>query len=198
MPGRTRIGGTARGAATMRLLDRAREGDESALNELFERYVPLLRRWARGRLPTWARRGLDTQDLVQDAVLQTLRHLDGFDLKREGALQAYLRQAILNRIKDELRRTARRPGDSELDTQFPSDAATPLDHAIGSETVDRYERALQRLPAIEREAIIARVEFGDTYEQIAEVIGRPSAEAARMAVRRALVHLAQLMSDGLS
>jgi RNA polymerase sigma factor (sigma-70 family) len=179
---------------TVRLLERVRDGDDHALNELFERYVPLLRRWAKGRLPVWARRGVDTHDLVQDAVVHTLRHLNTFDMRGEGALQAYLRQAILNRIRDELRRAARQPADAALNSQVIAGGATPLEEAIGGEMVDRYERALQSLPPSEREAIVARVEFGYSYEQVAEVTARPSAEAARLAVRRALVHLAQVMS----
>ena len=42
-----------------RLLDRARLGSESALGALFTRYASWLRRWSRGRLPLWARDGLD-------------------------------------------------------------------------------------------------------------------------------------------
>jgi RNA polymerase sigma-70 factor (ECF subfamily) len=187
--------GTARGGdVTVQLIERARAGDRRALDELFERYIPLLRRWARGRLPKWARRGTDTQDLVQDVVVNTLRQLDTFDASREGALQAYLRQAILNRIRDELRRVTRRPANQPLVDRYQSADASPLDEAIGTETVDRYEQALAQLSPDEREAIIARVEFGYAYDQIAQIIGRPSADAARMAVRRALVHLAQLMN----
>ena len=41
--------------ATADLLARAQAGDEEALNLLFERHIPLLKRWASGRLPRWAR-----------------------------------------------------------------------------------------------------------------------------------------------
>src|SRR5687767_10382242 len=86
------------------LLQRVRSGDSEALNRLFQRYLPALTRWARGRLPNWARDGADTQDLVQDTVIQAMKHLDTFRPQRTGALQAYLRQALMNRIRDELRR----------------------------------------------------------------------------------------------
>jgi|SRR4051812_4492336 len=179
--------------ATVQLLDDARRGNSDALELLFERYVPLLRRWARGRLPQWVRRGADTQDLVQDAVVQTLGRLDQFNATHEGALQAYLRQSILNRIRDELRRAARQPTGAPLDESVPDRSASPLENAIGAEMVERYDTALQQLPEVERELLIARLEFGYSYEQIAEAVSRPSAEAARLAVRRALVHLAQVM-----
>ena len=58
-----------------RLLDRVRRASESALGALFARYGSWLRRWTRGRLPRWARDGVDTTDLVQDAVHGTLVRL---------------------------------------------------------------------------------------------------------------------------
>ena len=56
-----------------------------------------------------------------------------------------------------------------------------------------YEEALQRLRPEEREAIIARVELGYTYQEMAEALGKPSPEAARKAAQRALVRLAEEM-----
>src|SRR4051794_16651827 len=89
--------------SSINLLDRARAGDDAALNALVARYLPRLRRWASGRLPQWARDMADTQDLVQETVLQTFRRIEGFEYRGDGALQAYLRQAVMNRIRDELR-----------------------------------------------------------------------------------------------
>ena len=57
--------------STFHLLDRARAGDQEALERLFERHVKPLQRWARGRLPRWARDLADTDDLVQDTLLRT-------------------------------------------------------------------------------------------------------------------------------
>src|SRR5687767_3043620 len=95
--------------STFRLLERARAGDQGALEHLFTRHLKPLQRWARGRLPGWARDHADTDDLVQDTLLQTFRRLDDFEPRRVGALQAYLRQAVLNRIRNELRRKGRHP-----------------------------------------------------------------------------------------
>src|SRR5689334_13929045 len=89
--------------STLTLLTRARAGDAAALDDLFGRYLPALRRWASGRLPRWARDLADTHDLVQEALAQTFKRVDGFQHRGEGAWQAYLRQAVMNRIRDELR-----------------------------------------------------------------------------------------------
>lgn len=179
--------------ATFELLASARAGDDRALEQLFARYLPRLRRWARGRLPQWARDGTDTQDLVQDALLQTFKQIEHFEPRREGALQAYLRQAVMNRIRDHLRRFHRRPDATSIDAALPSADASPLESAIGSEAFDRYEAALGRLRDIEREAIVARVEMDCTYEEMATMLDLPSADAARKAAQRALVRLAREM-----
>jgi RNA polymerase sigma-70 factor (ECF subfamily) len=170
-------------------------GDQDALNDLFRRHLPPLRRWARGRLPQWTRDLRDTEDLVQETLAQTLRHVDHFQPRHDGALQAYLRQAVMNRIRDEVRRVARYPAPGGLDTQdsFVDPTASPLEQAIGIEALERYEAALERLRPEERELIVARVELQQGYQQIAAAHGKASPDAARMAVSRALVRLAEEM-----
>jgi len=179
--------------STQQLLDLVRQGDRDALERLFARCLPPLRRWARGRLPAAARGALDTQDLVQDTVVNSLRRLDHFDSRHEGALQAYLRQAVLNRIRDEARRFSRHPAPAELSESFQSGAASPLDIAIGREGVARYEAALQRLRPSDREAIIGRLELQHDYQELALILGKPNANAARVAVTRALARLMEQM-----
>lgn len=179
--------------SSMQLLERARAGEVQAVEALIARYLPRLRRWATGRLPRWARDLADTEDLVQEVVLQTFKKLETFEVRGEGALHAYLRQSALNRIRDELRRVKRRPDTTELDPQHPDTGASPLEEAIGQETVERYERALSHLRPHDREAVIARIELGFDNEQIAQLLAKPSANAARMTVERALVRLAEEM-----
>ncbi len=180
---------------TFELLDRVRRGERDALDRLFERCLPALRRWARGRLPAAARGALDTQDLVQDTILNALRRLDQFESRHEGALQAYLRQAVLNRIRDEARKYSRRPSATELTDSQPADAASPLDIAIGRQGVERYEAALQKLRPSDREAIVGRLELQYDYKELAVVLGKPNANAARVAVTRALARLMEQFDD---
>ena len=179
--------------STFRLIERAQAGDAEALDRLIARHMPPLKRWARGRLPQWARDLADTDDLVQDALLQTFKRIGDFEVRGPGALQAYLRQAILNRVRDELRKKARRPDETDLDGLAASSRGSPLEEAIGREAIERYERALSAMRPEEREAIIGRVEMGYSYEELAEALGKPSADAARKAAQRALVRLAQQM-----
>jgi RNA polymerase sigma factor (sigma-70 family) len=179
--------------STFHLIERARAGDQQAVERLFARHVKPLQRWARGRLPKWARDLADTDDLVQDTLLQTFKRIEDFEPRRVGALQAYLRQAVLNRIRNELRRKGREPHATDIDGIEVESAESPLEQAIGREAVERYEAALHRLTTEEREAIIARVEMGYSYEELAEALGKPTPDAARKAARRALVRLAEEM-----
>jgi RNA polymerase sigma-70 factor (ECF subfamily) len=179
--------------ATVDLLARAQAGDEEALNRLFERHIPVLKRWASGRLPRWARQVADTSDLVQETVIATLRNLDSFEQRGDGALQAYLRHALINRVRNEMRRALLRPAAAEIDSQLQHDGTSPLEAAIGGQTLERYEAGLARLTEEEREAVVTRVEFGLSFAEVAEVLGKPSPDAARMAVVRALVKLAREM-----
>ena len=182
--------------STQSLIERARLGEPEALEQLFARHRKPLARWASGRLPKWARDISDTEDLVQETLLQTFKKIGDFEPRRVGALQAYLRQAVLNRIREELRRKGRQPHETDLDDVEVDSAESPLEQAIGREAVERYEQALARLKAEEREAIIARVEMGYTYEELAEALGKPTPDAARKAAQRALVRLAEELKRG--
>lgn len=182
--------------STFHLLVRARAGDRDALDTLFARHLQPLTRWARGRLPHWARQVADTDDLVQDALAQTFKRIDEFEPRSVGALQAYLRQAVINRVRDEVRRTGRQPPVADIETLQLAGGDSPLEQAIGREGVERYRRALDTLRPVERDLVIARVEMGYTYEELAEMLGKPSADAARKAAQRALVRLAEEMRRG--
>jgi RNA polymerase sigma-70 factor (ECF subfamily) len=179
---------------TIELLERFKQGDEGAVSLLVERSIPPLKRWARGRLPHWARSLAETQDLVQNAVLRALPHLKTFEARHPGALQAYLRQAVDNHIRDEIRKVKVRPVAMLLSEEQPDEGPSPLERAIGQQGIERYEAALQKLRPIDREAIIARCELQQSYEEIAIALNKPSADAARMAVVRALKSLVKAMS----
>ena len=182
--------------ATVELLERVRQGDEDALDRLLQRCIPALQKWAHGRLPLSLRGIHETADLVHDTVIAAMKKLDAFDARHQGALQAYLRQAVMNRIRDIVRQRGRRPDQIELPEGPPDDRTSPLDQTIGAENMDRYEKALERLATDDREAIIGRLEFQYSYEELAVALDKPSAAAARMTVTRAMKRLAGEMLHG--
>lgn len=179
--------------STQDLLTRARAGDAPALNQLCARYLERLSRWAHGRLPAAARSLLDTNDLVQEAIVRTVQRLDRLELPNEGALQAYFRQAILNRLRDQVRAARIRSNVPEAAAALPAGGRSALESLIDNETIDRYEVALARLSAEEQLGVHLRLELDYGYARIAEVLAKPSPDAARMVVNRAISRLSQEM-----
>lgn len=182
--------------STADLLSRARDGDAPARDALFRRYLPILQTWAHGRLPLYARGPGDTDDLVQITLVRALARLDTFEPRREGAFLAYLRRILLNSMRDQLRRSRIAPEHAgELPPNLADQKPSLLEEAIGREAVERYEDALARLSPIQREAVILRVEFGWSHQEIASAIGCASANAARMRVTRSLARLAEIIDE---
>jgi RNA polymerase sigma factor (sigma-70 family) len=169
----------------MVLIVRAKTGDDGATEALLERCLQPLRRWAHGRLPIGARGTLDTDDIVQNVIVQWLKRLPHFEPKQVGAMQAYLRLSVVNRIRDEVRRITRQPAPSELPDDLRSDAPSQLELAIQAEDYERYHVALKRLRSRDRELVVARIEMQWTLGEIAERFEIASIEGARMAVMRA-------------
>ena len=178
---------------TIELVIRARAGDRLAVEALLQRCLPGLKRWAHGKLPAAARGSLDTGDLVQEAALHALRRLDVFEPRHVGAMQAYLRQSVINRIRDEVRRVTRHPAAESLSPDHPGDATSPLEAAIQAESYDRYRNGLEQLKSRDREMVVARVEAQWSLGEIAQRFGLRTVDAARMAVSRALKRLSTHM-----
>jgi len=179
--------------ATNELLRLAKGGDARALEGLLARYLPRLQRWASGRLPLRARSLLDTHDLVQETLLRTVQGLDRIEVRGPGGFQAYVRQAVLNRIRDQVRWADRRPGADHVPEELPDVAPSPLESAIGADVLERFERAMQSLGEDDRHLLHLRIELDFDYDEIASMTDRPSRDAARMAVQRALAKLAERM-----
>src|SRR6056297_805993 len=181
--------------STATLLQQVVDGSDEARERLCRHFLPLLTRWAHGRLPNYARDLSDTQDLVQTALIRALDQVESFESLREGAFLAYLRTILLNHIRMEIRRVTRRNrhgfADSELEPTDPE--ASVMSEAIGLDVLERYEAALMTLTDKAKEAVMLRVEFGYSFPEIAAATDSPSANSARMLVSRSLVQLAEAM-----
>jgi RNA polymerase sigma-70 factor (ECF subfamily) len=179
---------------TVDLLLKLKAGDLEARNKLVERAVPSLRRWARGRLPQWARSLGDTQDLVQDVVLRALPRLSSFEPRGQGALQAFLRCSLRNQIVDEVRKARLRQRDDSA-TEQTDPGPSPLEQVVKREGLEKYRRALESLDGQEQDVIRARVERQQSYTEIAKTLGKRTPDAARMAVNRAIAKLVTAMAS---
>ena len=181
--------------STASLLERVKARDPQAEKRLVQRYQLALKRWARGRLPASARGLADTDDLVQVTLIRALDKVQGFEHRGAGSFMAYLRRTLKREIIDQIRKAAKHAGKVEADEKLTEIAPTPLEEAIGRETFEAYEAALEQLPDPHQEAVVLRIEMGWTYPAIAEALGSPTPNAARMTVARALARIAEAMDE---
>jgi RNA polymerase sigma-70 factor (ECF subfamily) len=179
--------------ATVDLVERARGGDQSAWEILMRRYRGPLQRFARSRLARQRPRLADTDDVVQDVTINVFRRLHRIELRFPGALLAYLRRSVSNRVADEYRRAVRQGPTASLDENLPDGQQSPLDATIDRDKVRAYRTALLALNADDRLAIVMRLERGEGYDAIAARLGKPTPNAARVAVARAMFKLAKQM-----
>jgi RNA polymerase sigma-70 factor (ECF subfamily) len=177
------------------LLARARAGDPEATSALLARYVPVLRRWAHGRLRDGARDLAETEDLVQGTLMRVFLRLESFEEKGAGGFPAYLRQTLENQIRDVVRRARRRPARESLDDGLADPDPTPLANAVRGDVRDRYERAFARLTPDHQLAVALRLELGMSHAEVGEALGGRSANAARLLLIRAVSALAEDMQD---
>jgi RNA polymerase sigma-70 factor (ECF subfamily) len=182
-------------SSTRALIRRGRAGDRSAWDQVFGRVTKRLRVWAHGRVPTSSLGAAETHDVVQDAALGVWHRIDQLDFRKPGDLEAYARQAVINRLRDQARRRLARPLIVPIDTGVMDDAPSALDQVLDAEAMARYQAAFSALDIKDRQALIARSEMGYSFEQIAQLVGKPSANAARMAVVRAIEILRKAVED---
>lgn len=175
--------------ATPGLVARIHGGDEAALEMLIDRILPSLRRIGHQRLTGSTRSLLDIDDLVQEALVSVVRRLPHVVCHSRGALLAYLRRVIVNRIIDAKRKRARQGEWIPLSDDYAGQAASPLQRVIDKEEILRYRAALLRLKPRDRQLIVMRVEHRLTYQEIATQLGVPSPNAARVALIRAIARL---------
>jgi RNA polymerase sigma-70 factor, ECF subfamily len=180
------------------LVRKFQAGDEAALERLWSRYLPRLRRWAHGRLPPAARSHTNTDDLVQDAFVRSLAHLRTLKPQGSGGLFAYFRTIVLNQIRDYGRQLSRRPRQEELDPEAQAGREpSALEQIIGAQALERYEAALVTLSEEDQAMVLAFIELRCSDAELAELFEKPSANAARMARGRALARLAEGMKSVL-
>lgn len=187
--------------STRVLLERFHGGDAAALNELYSRYVTRVLAAVRARLGAELRKKVESWDIVQDAMLASLRNIGDFQYNSEGAFLKWLVQIVENRIRDQIdhhhaeRRDHRRevsvenvrsPGSAaSLDIADRSGMPTPSQILMLNEDFALLEQALDQLPADVRELIIAVKLQSRTYQELADETGK-SPDAVRMQVNRAM------------
>lgn len=165
----------------------ARSGDADAAERLFRHLRPSLDRYLSGRLPLAVRALWETDDIVQEVCSRAWKGLATFDNDSPTAFWGYLRTIARNLSIDVCKSELRRRGwTAPLELEAPTTEPATRDISELLERQETYERALAQLDEPLRSALLMRLELDSSYEQVAEELGAPSAEAARKTLRRAL------------
>lgn len=182
--------------STRELIRLAKSGDRLAQERFMERYFTPVRRYAHGRMPARARGVIETDDLVQETLLAAFERLPSLEHQRPGGLLSYLFTSVRNRITDEIRRAERRPASEATVGGLVDERPSPMEQALDREMWQRVEEALEELSPENQALIRARLECGCSYAEIATLCDKPSPDAARMAVVRAIERLVRRLADG--
>jgi RNA polymerase sigma factor (sigma-70 family) len=195
-----RVGDSSALERTGDLIEQARRGDRAARDVLFGKYRNALARFLHARLPYSERILLETEDLVQEASALAFSSLDRFEYRGIGSFWRYLRRIGLNQVLKAVRRGSRRPESTSLAFEALARpggiGASPVVELVLREDVAAFEDALEVIEDRARDALLLRFELGAEFDLIARECGFPTADAARMAVRRAIARIARVMGSG--
>ncbi|MGE0355253.1 MAG: RNA polymerase sigma factor [Gemmatimonadales bacterium] len=163
-----------------------RAGDERAAAELVARHAA-----AAGRYLYSAGAGVsEVEDLVQEAFFRAFRRLDTW--RGDASFRGWLLTIAGNLLRDQYRRRKGRTVLSLEDRDLP-DQRDPEANLLASETESRVRDGLTRLPRLQREVFLMRVQQGSDYEEIARVLGTTPG-AARVHYHHAVKRLKELVA----
>ena len=193
------------GQKTRELVALAKDGDKSALNQLYRVYAERVRWMVRLRMGRELRSKLESMDLVQDTLIHALSGLDDFTYKDEGDFVRWLSKIAENELRGNLRRLHAEKrdvrkelrldnygpttSDGFLGTLGPIEATTPSVIMSRKEDLAKLAKAMDELKPEYREAIILTKIEGLSYEKVATRLDK-SPDAVRMLATRAMVALA--------
>ncbi len=186
------------------MVDLAKDGDHSALDQLCKVYGERVRRIVRLHMGKELRPRLDSMDLVQDALVSALGGLEQFTYKNEGDFLRWLAKIAQNTLRDNLDKLYTHKRDVRKEIQHidnerttagafvanagPVDATTPSVIMSRKEDLDKLEEAIDRLKPEHREVIVLTKIEGLSYKEIGRKLGK-SADAVGMLLSRAMVAL---------
>lgn len=189
---------------TQHLVALAKEGNESALNQLCSVYGERVRRIIRLRLDRKLRPKLDSVDVVQDALILALGGLKDFTYRNEGDFLRWLSRIAENKLRDILDKFHADKRDIRKEIPFKKEGASAEGGFVGAaepigtttpsvimrkkEALDRLEKALDELKPEHKEVVVLKRIEGLSHAEIAERLGK-NAGAVRMLLSRAMVAL---------
>lgn len=187
------------------LVHRAQAGDNDAYEQLFARYFLIVRQIVRRSMGPKLRRELGSEDVAQEAMVEAIRGLPDFRIPDRESLIALFAAIVRNRMRTNARRTEAQKRDRDrevtlaqlrdsiasgsIDFAPAADETLPPDAVANAELRLRIQGVLGRLDEQHQEVIRLREYESLSWEEVAERMGSPTANAARMLHARALVKL---------
>ncbi len=192
------------GQKTRELVALAKNGDKSALNQLYRVYMERVRWMLRLRMSKELRSKLESMDLVQDTLIHALNGLDDFTYKNEGDFLRWLSKIAENELRGSLKKLHADKRDIRKEVQLdnygltttggvvgtpgPIQATTPSVIMSRKEDLDKLEKAIDDLkPEYKKVIVLAKID-GLSYKEIGERLGK-SVDAVGMLLSRAIVAL---------
>lgn len=194
-------------------VQRAKQGDSDALNELFRRYYGLLIEVARRRLGPRLKLKEDADDLAQTTFREATRDFHHYRYQGDDSLLRWLIQILNNKIRDraEFYSAGKRDMSRERTIEAPTDnddgprAIEPESTDLSvTRQVSREEefailrKGLERLSPDHRQAITLVFFQGLSLRQAGEEMGGKTEDAVRMMLRRAEARLKDIVAGRLS
>jgi RNA polymerase sigma-70 factor (ECF subfamily) len=194
------------------LIQRCKQGEQSAREQLFHRYRHYLRLLAEAQLGRYLRVKCDPSDLVQQTLLEAHRDFAGFNGQHERDLLAWLRRILAHNLFNEARRygAQQRAANREISLEqmqtgieqsslalrqcLAAETPTPSQLAAQREADVLLADTLARLPADYQTVLLLRIFEGLPAEEVAQRMNR-SAGAVRMLQLRALTALREEMNE---
>jgi len=181
----------------MKLIARARDGDDVALGELIARYRGYLCSLAYKQLDSDVQPRVDPSDVVQQSCLEFHRDFYTFRGTEEAELVAWIKQILKNNLANTIRHVhaGKRSIKKErslsetagtgrsLGQQIEADQSSPSQRARRGEALELLEYAVKELPEDQGEAVRLRHIEGWSLEQIAGHFGRTEMAVAGLLKR---------------
>ncbi|MEM7454099.1 MAG: sigma-70 family RNA polymerase sigma factor [Planctomycetota bacterium] len=191
---------------SIQLLQRWRDGDESAATEMFERYVNRLCALARTRLSERMKRRVEAEDIVQSAYRSFFRRAgDHYTLEKAGDLWRLLAAITINKVRGQVEfHTAQKRGIQAEESMMADQSMIRVSPIVISEEpkpdeavvmVEQLTDVLSGLDDTQR-AIIELSMQDQTVEQIAEEVQR-SPRTIRRTIQQFREHLEQRLLQSI-
>jgi len=171
------------------LVGRIRDGDQAALEVLYARYSAPVYALVRKILPAHE----EAEDVALDVFWQVWRQAERYDPSR-GAPPAWLFTLARSRAIDRLRARGRRESrtisfdDPDLNLDPLDESAAPDEVVSFRQNRDAVRAAMEKLPAVQREAVALAFLKGLTHVEIAERLGQPLG-TVKTRIRQGLIRL---------